>query len=66
MHIKRINTVIEWLGKLPTPALSAIALLLVILVGLLDMLTGYEWYVSVFYLFPILMLAWFWGGFQLP
>ena len=62
MHIKLINTVLERLGRLPAPVLSALAVLLVLLAGALDLLTGYEWYVSLLYLLPILLLAWFSEG----
>ncbi len=60
--LNRIGTVIGRMNRLSPLLLSVIAVSLVITVGVLDMLTGYERYVSVLYLFPIILLAWFSGG----
>lgn len=60
--MKRLHTAVDWLSKLPKPRLHALAGLLVLAIGLLDMLTGYESDAPILYLLPILLLAWFSSG----
>jgi len=50
---------IDHLAKKPTPFIWAIALLLNLIIGVIDYLTGYEIGMEVFYLMPIGILSWF-------
>jgi len=59
MQIKKIRDFFE---KLPKPILTFIAFLLVLAIGDLDFITGYDVSVSVLYLIPIILIAWFEGG----
>jgi diguanylate cyclase (GGDEF)-like protein len=58
----RIKTIIEFPEKLPKPVLTFVGLLLVLLIGGLDTITSYDISVSVLYLFPIVLIAWYEGG----
>ncbi|MGA2332491.1 MAG: hypothetical protein ABSG75_12085 [Syntrophales bacterium] len=49
---------IDYLAKKPTPFIWAIALLLNLIIGIIDYLTGYEIGMEVFYLIPIGILSW--------
>ena len=49
---------IDYLAKKPTPFTWVIALLLNLLIGVIDYLTGYELAMGVFYLMPIGLLSW--------
>ncbi|MGA2332198.1 MAG: hypothetical protein ABSG75_10585 [Syntrophales bacterium] len=49
---------IDYLAKKPTPFIWAIALLLNLIIGVIDYLTGYEIGMEVFYLMPIGLLSW--------
>ena len=49
----------EWLGKQSKPLLITLSLILVLLVGVADFVTGTELRVSIFYLLPISLAAWF-------
>ncbi len=60
--MKGMQTVVDWLNKLPKPWLHALGGSLVLAIGLLDMLTGYESDAPILYLLPILLLAWFSSG----
>ena len=58
-----------WLGrairadlKLPKPAIFALGLVVVGLLGVLDYLTGYEVRFSFFYIFPIAFVGWYGGS----
>ncbi len=59
MRIKRIQ---EFLEKLPKPFLTVLGFLLVLAIGGLDFITGYDISVSFLYLLPIALIAWFEGG----
>jgi signal transduction histidine kinase len=48
-----------WLGKQSKPFLITLALILVLLVGVADFVTGTELRISIFYLLPISLAAWF-------
>jgi signal transduction histidine kinase len=48
-----------WLGKQSKPLLITLSLILVLLVGVADFVTGTELRVSIFYLLPISLAAWF-------
>jgi len=58
----RIKTIIEFPNKLPKPILTLFGLLLVLAIGGLDTITGYDVSVSFFYLLPIILIAWYEGG----
>ena len=47
------------LGKQSKPFLITLALILVLLVGVVDFITGTELSISIFYLLPISLAAWF-------
>ena len=49
---------IDFLAKKPTPFIWTIALLLNLIIGVIDYLTGYEIGMEVFYLMPICLLSW--------
>ena len=49
---------IDYLAKKPTPFIWTIALLLNLIIGVIDYLTGYEIGMEVFYLIPIGLLSW--------
>ncbi|MGZ6291678.1 MAG: hypothetical protein ACXWMK_05740 [Syntrophales bacterium] len=49
---------LDYLAKKPTPFIWAIALLLNLIFGVIDYLTGYEIGIEVFYLMPIGILSW--------
>ncbi len=58
-----IETVRELPGKLPKPLLTIFAFLLVLIIGSLDVTTGYNNVsVAFLYLFPIILITWFEGG----
>jgi signal transduction histidine kinase len=48
-----------WLGEQSKPFLITLALILVLLVGVADFVTGTELSISIFYLLPISLAAWF-------
>lgn len=56
------RTILGSPGKLSKPFLTIIGFLLVLIIGALDTITGYELSVSVLYLFPVMLLAWFAGA----
>jgi diguanylate cyclase (GGDEF)-like protein len=58
----RIKTILEFPGKLPKPFLTFIGFLLVLAIGGLDSITSYDISISVLYLLPIMLIAWFEGG----
>jgi diguanylate cyclase (GGDEF)-like protein len=58
----RITTILELPEKLPKPLLTFIGFLLVLGIGSLDSITSYDISVSLLYLFPIVLIAWYEGG----
>jgi len=58
----RIQTILEFPGKLPKPFLTFVGFLLVLAIGSLDSITSYHVSVSTLYLLPIILIAWFEGG----
>jgi hypothetical protein len=48
----------DYLAKKPTQFIWAVALLLNLIIGVIDYLTGYEMGMEVFYLIPIGLLSW--------
>ncbi len=59
---ERIKKILESPGKLPKPFLTFIGFLLVLAIGSLDSLTSYDISISLLYLLPIILIAWFEGG----
>jgi hypothetical protein len=49
---------LDYLAKKPIPFIWATALLLNLIIGVIDYLTGYETVMAVFYLMPIGLLSW--------
>jgi glucose-6-phosphate-specific signal transduction histidine kinase len=58
----RIKTILEFPEKLPKPFLTLIGFLLVLAIGSIDSITSYDITVSLLYLFPIILIAWYEGG----
>jgi len=58
----QIRTILEFFEKLPKPYLTFLGYLLVLAIGSLDTITGYDTSVSLLYLLPIILIAWFEGG----
>ena len=58
----RIKTISEFPKKLPKPILTLFGLLLVLAIGGLDTVTSYDISVTVLYLLPIVLIAWYEGG----
>jgi len=58
----KLNALLDYLDKMPRLFITLLGFFLVIIIGLLDRATGYEISVSLFYLLPILLIAWFIGG----
>ncbi len=54
----RFERAIEWLDDLPHAAITPLGLLTVAIVGVIDYVTGRELSFSIFYLFPIMLVAW--------
>jgi diguanylate cyclase (GGDEF)-like protein len=58
----RIKTILAFPEKLPKPLLTFIGFLLVLAIGSLDTVTSYDISVSLLYLFPVILVAWYEGG----
>ncbi len=58
----RIKTILEFPEKLPKPLLTFLGYIIVLAIGGLDTITGYDTSVSLLYLLPITLIAWFEGG----
>lgn len=54
-----MNAVMQYFGKLPKTTLLVMAGGLILAMGMVDYLTGPELAFSIFYLIPIMMIAWF-------
>lgn len=54
-----MNRLFNYLDKIPKTVIPAIAVLLIVLLGTVDRLLGYEISFSIFYLLPIAFVAWF-------
>lgn len=57
-----LKTILEFPEKLPKHFLPFIGFSLVLAIGILDSLTSYDISVSLLYLFPIILIAWYEGG----
>ncbi len=62
MNIMRIKTILESPAKRSRPFLTFLGFLLVLAIGSLDTIMSYDISVSVLYLLPIMLIAWFEGG----
>ncbi len=58
----RLKTILEFPEKLPKHFLPFIGFSLVLAIGILDSFTNYDVSVSLLYLFPIMLIAWYEGG----
>ncbi len=58
----KIDAILDFLGKMPKPAMTVLGVLLALVIGFLDWVTGAEISLSLFYLLPVMLLAWFEGG----
>ncbi|MDD5772924.1 MAG: GGDEF domain-containing protein [bacterium] len=54
----------EYIRKLPKVLIIILGILLVAFFGFIDYFTGYEISISIFYLIPISLIAWFAGNFS--
>lgn len=55
------NKIREGLGRFSKPTITAIGLLLVVLLGFVDHITGPQISVAIFYLIPVLLVSWYAG-----
>lgn len=55
------DSITAYLGRQSRPAILFLGTAVVVVVGFLDFLTGYEASISVFYLAPICLVAWYAG-----
>jgi diguanylate cyclase (GGDEF)-like protein len=54
-----MKALFEYLDKIPKRVIALIGILLVMIVGAIDHLTGYEISFSIFYLLPVGLVSWF-------
>jgi len=54
-----MNPILVLLNKIPKKMIPLIAILLVVAIGYLDHITGFELALSILYLLPILLVAWY-------
>ena len=55
----KMKVLLNYLEKIPKAVILAISLLLVMLLGVIDHLTGYDISFSIFYLLPVVLVSWF-------
>jgi len=53
-----VAKILYWIDKQSKLSIALSALIIIVLVGMVDYITGYELGFSIFYLFPILIVAW--------
>ncbi len=58
----KIEAILASLKKLQRTYLTFFVFFLVLVIGSLDFITGYDVSISVLYLFPVILIAWFEGG----
>ena len=58
----RIRPILESAEKLPKQYLTFLGYLLVLAIGSIDTITSYDTSISLLYLLPIMLIAWFEGG----
>jgi diguanylate cyclase (GGDEF)-like protein len=56
-----MKKLLAYISLLPRSAVITIGLVLVLALGVLDYLTGYEWAFSIFYLLPVFLVTWYAG-----
>jgi diguanylate cyclase (GGDEF)-like protein len=56
LHMKQMHELLE---NIPKAMIPVIAIFMVMIIGYLDHLTGFELALSIFYLLPILLVAWY-------
>jgi len=54
-----MKALLEHINKVPKYLILLIAIIMVLAIGYIDHLTGFELALSIFYLFPILLVAWY-------
>jgi K+-sensing histidine kinase KdpD len=58
---KALGAMAEYLSRQPGPLLLVLGLVLILLIGFVDYVTGYEISFSIFYLLPIVLVTWLVG-----
>ncbi len=58
----KIESIPGAIDKVPRPVIAALGVVLAFLIGVLDLVTGYEINLSFFYLLPVLLLSWRFEG----
>jgi len=56
---RSLRKLLQWIDKRSKFSIISSAVILIILIGCIDYITGYELSFSMFYLFPILFAAWY-------
>ena len=54
-----MKVLFEYINKIPKKTIPAFCILLIILLGLIDVITGYEVSFSIFYLLPVMIVSWY-------
>ena len=54
-----MKALFNYLGKIPKTAILVISFALVMILGVIDHLTGYDISFSIFYLLPVVLVSWF-------
>jgi diguanylate cyclase (GGDEF)-like protein len=54
-----MKVLFEYIYKIPKKTIPVFCILLIILLGLIDVITGYEVSFSIFYLLPVMIVSWY-------
>lgn len=54
-----MKVLFEYINKIPKKMIPAFCILLIIFLGLIDVITGYEVSFSIFYLLPVMIVSWY-------
>ena len=54
-----MKVLFEYINKIPEKMIPAFCILLIILLGFIDVITGYEVSFSIFYLLPVMIVSWY-------
>jgi len=54
-----MKVLFEYINKIPKKTIPVFCILLIILLGLIDVITGYEVSFSIFYLLPVMIVSWY-------
>jgi len=54
-----MKALFEYINKIPKKTIPAFCILLIILLGIIDVITGYEVSFSIFYLLPVMIVSWY-------